>query len=283
MAIADLERLVLDDKPFFLATGYVRPHLPFNAPEKYWDLYDGKDLPEVPDQVQPTDVPPAALHQFPELRVCYSGIPATGPLDNKLAATLRRGYWAATSFLDAQVGRLLAAVDRLGLRDDTIVVFCVDHGWNLGEHGLWCKHCVYETSLNVPLVFRVPGKRSGVHEHAVENLGIYPTLCELCELPLPEHTLEGTSLVPALDNPDAIVHERTFSRHMNSESIYEGGFRYSEWRDETTWEVTAQTLFDHRTDHGEERNLAEDGAHADVMADLSSKLPVWESEPVCRC
>jgi arylsulfatase A-like enzyme len=283
MAMADLKCLSSGQQPFFLATGYVRPHLPFNAPAPYWAMYEGRDLPPPPDQNQPTDVSPEALHQFPELRVNYTGIPDDGPLEPDLAAHLRKGYWASTSFLDAQVGRLLHTVDELGLRDDTIVVFCVDHGWNLGEHGLWCKHCLYETSLHVPLIIRVPGRKPGVHEHAVESLGLYPTLCDLCDLPMPDHSLDGTSLVPALVDPSVRVHERTFSRHLNSESIFENGWRYSEWRDETTWEVIARTLFDHSADPGEERNLAEDKAHASVIADLSAKLPVWDSEPVCRC
>lgn len=271
MAMADLRRLASGNGPFFLAVGYTATHLPFNAPQRHWDLYDRDDLPEPPDQTQPADVPAEALHQFMELRVNYSDIPRQGPLDRDLARTLRRGYWATVSYLDEQVGRLLDELDRLKLAEDTIVVFTADHGWNLGEHGLWCKHCLYDTSLRVPLMIRVPGRRPGVHEEPVESLNLYPTLCRLCDLPDPEHRLEGVSMVPVLEQPGRPLGRPTFSRYFDGESVWFEGMRYSEWRSEGL--MVARTLFDHRTDPGELTNLAEDPAWAREVARRAAMVP----------
>jgi len=175
-AISDLRRLRDMDKPFFLALGFLKPHLPFNAPKKYWDLYKREEIDLAENPFRPKGAPDAALHNWGELRA-YEGIPKKGPLPDELARTLIHGYYACVSCTDAQIGRVLSEVDRLGLRDDTIVLLWGDHGWNLGEHGLWCKHCNFETSLYSPLIVRAPGVKPGVRTNALtEYLDIYRVL-----------------------------------------------------------------------------------------------------------
>jgi iduronate 2-sulfatase len=270
-AIADLTRLAKNGRPFFLGAGFLRPHLPFSAPRRYFDLYDRERLPLPVAGERPTDVPAEALHRFPELRIHYTGIPEDDVLPEPLVRELRHGYFASVSFLDAQVGRLLAAVDDLGLRNDTIVVFSVDHGWNLGEHGLWCKHCMYETSLRIPLMLRVPGRTPGRCQNLVDNLDLYPTLCELLDIPPPAHALDGISLVPTLDDPSSPTKNHSFSRYHAGESVRNDRYRYSQWRRDGT--VVGRTLFDHASDPGEARNLAENPDHAAIVDELAAVMP----------
>ncbi|MEX0744346.1 MAG: sulfatase [Phycisphaeraceae bacterium] len=271
-ALADLDRLAAGDQPFFLAAGFIRPHLPFIAPKKYWDLYDPADI-ELPDLSPPTDCPSQAMHNFGELRN-YHGIPDEGPLDEQTIRSLIHGYRATVSFLDALVGRLLDGLDRSGAADNTIVVFCVDHGWNLGEHGLWCKHCLFETSLRVPLLIAGPGSATGRSRGVAENLGIYPTLCDLLDLPTPPHVV-GQSLLPQLKDPDA-PGGVALSRWSNGESVRTDRHRYSEFRRDG--QVVARMLFDHAEDPGEMHNLADDPAHAETVQSLAALLPPIDAE-----
>ncbi|MCD4709954.1 MAG: sulfatase, partial [Bacteroidales bacterium] len=197
--IQDLHRLREKDQPFFLATGFLKPHLPFNAPEKYWKLYDGKvKLPD--NNYPPENAPKESLHNFGELRD-YSGVPPDGPVTDDFAQELIHGYYACVSYTDALIGQILDELKRLELERNTIVILWGDHGWNLREHGLWCKHCNYETSLHTPLIVRVPGTEQVQSSlEIVEYVDIYPTLCELAGLKVPEH-LEGASFRNLLFDP----------------------------------------------------------------------------------
>jgi iduronate 2-sulfatase len=191
--IRDLRKLKELDTPFFLAAGFLKPHLPFNAPEKYWKLYEGKvSLPG--NNYPPENAPAESLHTFGELRA-YAGVPAEGPVTDDFARELIHGYYACVSYTDAQIGKILEELKQLELDRTTIVVLWGDHGWNLREHGLWCKHCNYETSLHTPLIVKVPGTRQVKStSEIVEYVDIYPTLCELAGLEVPEH-LQGTSVM----------------------------------------------------------------------------------------
>ena len=193
---SDLPKLKDLDKPFFLAAGFLKPHLPFNAPVKYWKLYDGKvQLPN--NNFIPENAPAESMHTFGELRA-YADIPAKGPVSDEMAYDLIQGYYACVSYTDAQVGKVLDALEELELEQSTIVILWGDHGWNLREHGLWCKHCNYETSLHTPLILKVPGtKQVASTSQIVEYVDIYPTLCELSGLSLPAH-LEGASFTELL-------------------------------------------------------------------------------------
>ncbi|MBA7612980.1 Ulvan-active sulfatase [subsurface metagenome] len=269
-AVSDLRRLKDMDKPFFLALGFWKPHLPFNAPKKYWDLYKREEIDLADNPFRPKGAPDAALHNWGELRA-YEGIPKRGPLPETIARAMIHGYYACVSYTDAQIGRVLAELDRLGLRDNTIVVLWGDHGWNLGEHGLWCKHCNFETSLHSPLIVRGPGVKAGTRTDALtEYLDIYPSHCELCELPLPGH-LQGKSFVPLMKNPDLPWKKAVFSRFHDGDSVKTDRYRYTEWRGKDG-EMYARMLYDHSVDWVENVNISELPKNRQVVKRLSKML-----------
>jgi iduronate 2-sulfatase len=268
--ISDLRRLKAMDKPFFLALGFLKPHLPFNAPKKYWDMYKRENIDLADNPFRPKGAPDAALHNWGELRA-YHGIPAKGPLSDELARALIHGYYACVSYTDAQIGRVLAELDRLGLRDDTTVILWGDHGWNLGEHGLWCKHCNFETSLHSPLIVRGLGIKAGIKTNGLtEYLDIYPSLCELCGLPLPGH-LQGRSFVPLLSNPNLPWKKAVFSRYIRGDSVKTDRYRYTEWR-RKDGKIYARMLYDHSVDLLENVNISELPENKEVVNKLSNML-----------
>ncbi len=269
-AVSDLKRLSDMDKPFFLALGFFKPHLPFNAPKRYWDLYKREKIDLADNPFRPKGAPDAALHKWGELR-SYVGIPPKGPLSDELARTLIHGYYACVSYTDAQIGRVLTELDRLGLRKNTIVVLWGDHGWNLGEHGLWCKHCNFETSLHSPLIVTAPGIKGGTTTNALtEYIDIYPSLSELCDLPLPEH-LQGTSFVPLMKKPNRLWKNAVFSRYFNGDSVKTDRYRYTEWRRKNGTRY-ARMLYDHKTDPYENVNISELPQNKEIVEKLSKML-----------
>jgi len=198
-AVVTLRRL--KDRPFFLAVGFLKPHLPFVAPKRYWDMYERAEIPLAENPLAPKDAPAVSLHSSFELRTRV-GIPKSGPIEESLARELIHGYLACASYVDAQIGKVLAELDRLGLADNTIVMLWGDHGWHLGDHGIWGKATNYEIATRVPLVVSVPGQatRGRSSDALVELVDMYPTLCELAGLPVPDH-LEGTSFAPLVADP----------------------------------------------------------------------------------
>lgn len=269
-AIEYLQRFADRNEPFFLAVGFVKPHLPFNAPRRYWSLYPEETLPERVSQPFPETAPNQAWHNWGELRR-YDGVPAADePVPEELARTLVQGYRAAASYSDAQVGRLLDELDRLGLADDTIVVLWGDHGFSLGEHGLWVKHSPFELANRVPLIVRAPGAAPGRRYGLVESIDIYPTLVDLAGLAAPGH-LQGRSLVPALNDPTAGLKQAVFTRWKNSDTIRTDRYHYTEWRN-PAGKVIARMLYDHRNDPGERLNVSEDPAYGLVVVELAAAL-----------
>lgn len=267
--IADLERLATDaraGRPFFLACGFQKPHLPFNAPRPYWERYPRAEIDLADTPFAPKGAPRQALHNWNELRA-YHGIPGTGPLDDETARTLIHGYYACVSYVDAQIGRVLAALDRLGQRENTIVILWGDHGWNLGEHGLWCKHCNFETSLHAPLLISGPGIPAGQRSRAlVEFVDIYPSLAALCGL-TPPAGLEGDSFVPLLSEPDRPWKKAVFSRYGLGDSVKTDRYRYTAFAARRGLPA-AEMLYDHQADPMENRNIATDPAHAAALAEM---------------
>lgn len=244
------------DQPFFLAVGFYKPHLPFCAPKKYWDLYDASEIKLPNNRYAPKDAPAGAVHTSGELR-SYATVPAKGPVSEELARDLIHGYYACVSFTDAQVGRLLDALKRLQLANDTIVVLWGDHGWQLGEHGMWNKHSCFETSMHAPLLVHAPGRgiAPGTRVSSlVEFIDIYPTLCELTSTKAPKH-LDGKSLVPLMSNPNAPWKQFAIGRYKNGDTIRSDMHRFSEYRTKNG-EVSGVMLYDHQADPDENTNVA---------------------------
>jgi arylsulfatase A-like enzyme len=268
--ISDLKRMNELDQPFFIATGFLKPHLPFNAPTKYWDLYKREDIDLADNPFRSKGAPDVAFHNWGELRA-YHGITSTGSLSEEMAKTLVHGYYACVSYTDAQIGRILRSLDDLELQDNTIVVLWGDHGWNLGEHGLWCKHCNFETSLHSPLILSVPSFKNGNKIQALtEFVDIYPSLCELTGLPIPTK-LEGTSFVPLMKDPDRKWKSAAFSRFKNGESIKTDRYRYTEYSD-NQGKFIGRMLYDHQIDPGENINVSELPESDRLVQDLSTRL-----------
>ena len=188
-----------------------------------------------------------------------------------MARSLVHGYNAATSYTDAQVGRVVAELDALGLQENTIVVLWGDHGWQLGEHGLWCKHCNFNTSLNAPLIVRAPDMDKGLQSEAlVEFIDVYPSLCELTGIPLPDH-LEGSSFAPLLDDAQRPWKQAVFSRYFAGDSVRTDRYLYTEWTDDEG-NQTARMLYDHHADPKENVNISEAVENAEVVSELSRIL-----------
>jgi arylsulfatase A-like enzyme len=265
-------------QPFFLATGFLKPHLPFVAPKRFFDLYPPEKLKLADNPYPPKDVPPMAMHTWGELRA-YHGIPKKGPVTDQQAMELIRGYYAATSYCDAMIGRVLDELDRQGLRDNTIVVVWGDHGWHLGDHGLWCKHDNFESTTNAPLIVSIPGMSSAGQKTKalVEFVDIYPTLCELCGLPLP-NTLEGTSFAPVLEDPTRDWKKAAFSHYPHGGFMgYTLGtqrYRYTEWlrRNNRSAPPAGIELYDHQSDPEENVNVAGRPENKELTAQLSQLL-----------
>jgi len=282
-AIAALQDLKQKGEPFFLAVGFWKPHRPFNPPKRYWDLYRPEDIPDPVPFTAASNVPALALEsQLPDLVKAAAESP-------EARRTLRWGYYAATSYLDAQVGRVVDELDRLGLGDNTIIVFWSDHGFMLGEHSMWGKTSCFELDARVPLIIVPPG---GTHPATrtlalAELLDLYPTIAEMGGL-TPPADLDGVSLCPAVADPFAVVQTAAFTEHprpwamtppvSGSEadamgySVRDARHRYTEWREWKTGRTLGTEFYDHDTDPIENVNLAADPAAAATIERLRRRL-----------
>ena len=277
--IERLRRLAGSDQPFLLALGFVKPHLPFCAPEKYWALYDGVDLPLATVRSSPQGAPLyAPKAKFAELNQ-YKPIPQEPPMSPETERTLVHGYYAALSYMDAQIGRVLDELDALGLSDDTIIVLWGDHGFHLGDHGMWTKHTNYEQANRIPMIFVGSGiQRSATTDALAETVDIFPTLAELAGLPQPTgpQPIDGVSLVPVVRDAQARVRDHVyhaFPRHGHriGRAIRTERYRMVEWKvfgdgpDEAALE-----LYDYEEDPLETRNWAD--SKPEVVTSLREML-----------
>jgi arylsulfatase A-like enzyme len=257
------------DRPFFLALGFFRPHTPYVAPQSYFELYPEKSMPLVQDiKEDQADIPAAGLASYKREQ-------------DKLTDDLRRqcmqAYYASISFMDAQVGQVVDALDRLGLADNTIIVFTSDHGYHMGEHGLWQKMSLFEESARVPMLIVAPGVAAPgtVARSPVGHIDLYPTLTELCGVKPPDG-LQGQSLVPMLKDPSQTgrgwaitqVSRGGANRGFFGYSLRTPRWRYTEWDEGRE----GRELYDHEADPRELTNLADDSAHAATIRELSEKL-----------
>jgi iduronate 2-sulfatase len=248
------------DEPFFLAVGFLKPHLPFVAPKKFWDLYDPASFKLPALQTAPVGAPEYAPTTWGELRQ-YRDMPEQGPLTEKQALHLIHGYHAATSYMDAQLGKVLDALDASGLAGNTIIVFWGDHGWHLGDHGMWCKHTNYEQAARIPVIVSAPGFQPARTQALIESCDIYPTLAELAQLPAPPQG-DGRSFAEVLQNPatavrDHVIHVYPRGGGLIGRAIRTQRHRLVEWKKPGTAPETAiLELYDYEADPAETKNLA---------------------------
>ena len=299
LAVEKLTSLQSGGKPFFLAVGFFKPHLPFNAPKRYWDLYDPATFDLKDDGQRVKGISEHAHHSHRELGG-YRDMPKDEHLDAATTRTLRHGYHACVSYTDAQIGKLLTALDQLGLTQNTIVVLWGDHGWSLGEKDRWCKGTNFERDTRVPLLIRTPGLKApgAAASGLVELVDVFPTLAELASFPPPQG-LDGRSLVPMLADPQSPGREAVLSQFARPFSANTPEFmgyslrtathRYTRW---ITWPVrqlVAEELYDYTTGPStrhegafwiEEENIAAHPAQSDTRQTLSQKLDQMLSERI---
>jgi arylsulfatase A-like enzyme len=301
-----LKDLSKSSVPFFFAVGISKPHLPFVAPKKYWDLYSRADMPIEKFQEKPKNAVDVAFHNAGELRAYTDIAPLTSfsdtknfglslPLDKQ--KELIHGYYAAISYTDAQVGILLNTLDELGLTKNTIIVLWGDHGWHLGDHNLWCKHTNFEQATHAPLIISSPKIKSGQTKSQTEFVDIFPTLCDLAGLSVPTY-LDGKSLMPIMKNNDEIVKEFSVSQYPRSGgdsekerlgyagakvmgySIRTNQYRYTIWmgndfRSSQKFDnsmIIGEELYDYVNDPEEKENVFNEKKYSSISSDLKNKM-----------
>ena len=273
-SVEDLKQFKANGQPFFLAVGFVKPHLPFNAPKKYWDLYDPNSITLPENAMFPKSAPQRANHKWGELRA-YIDIPKKGPVPDPIAKKLIHGYYASVSYVDAQIGVLIKGLTELGLRENTIIVLVGDHGWSLSDHGLWAKHSNFEVALQVPLIISDSSLPRAAHTNSIAELvDIYPTLCELTAGESPTH-LQGSSLVSALEAPGTIFKDVALARWQKGETLIVDQLFYTEWQRKD--KVVSKMLYNHETDPNETNNLANDPAYLSTVKALSQQLEQFKT------
>lgn len=256
------------DNPFFIASGFVRPHLPFSAPKKYWDMHDPRNLPTPQFKQFPKDSPEVAHKRGGEITAYKSAS----------EQELIHGYYASTSFVDAQIGRVINELERLNLIQKTIIVLWGDHGFHLGDHGIWTKHTNYEQANRIPIIISAPGvtRSNSNSSHLVESVDIFPTLAELARLPPPAgpQPIDGLSLVPVLKDPRTRIRDHAFHAYPNKKlgrAIRTERYRLVEWKIPGASEDTAELeLYDYELDPQETKNIAQE--RPDVTKQLRGVL-----------
>lgn len=272
--IADLQKLKKSGDPFFLAVGIVKPHLPFNAPKRYWDMYDRQKI-DVPEnyRMDRGGFPLQAFHSWRELRF-YKDIPNQGSIaDDEIARTLIHAYKACVSYADAQVGAIVNELRRLEMDKNTLVVLIGDHGWSLGDHGDWCKHSNFSVVNRAPMIMSGPGLPSGKSvREIVEFVDLYPSICELAGLSTPQQC-EGASVVKLATGGDPTWKNSAVVKWHSGVSLMTEQYRYTEWRNDQNIQ-TARMLFDYQKDPHENTNFAEASEYNSVVEQLQNQLEI---------
>jgi arylsulfatase A-like enzyme len=303
-AVKELKGLKNSSQPFFMAVGFKKPHLPFVAPKKYWDLYDRSKLTLASWQMKSTDGPDIAYHNSGEMRSYNDIIPADGgdkkndllKLPEAKQRELIHGYYACISYIDAQLSKLLNALRENGLDKNTIVIIWGDHGWHLGDHSLWCKHSNFEQATRVPMIISVPGMTNGKnYTQPTEFVDIYPTLCELTGLAVPAY-LDGKSLVPALKDNKIKLKDFAISQYPRGAgkgaretmgySLRNEQYRFTEWvgnfyntaKPFSAKDIKAVELYDLKNDPYETRNIANDPRMKKVVEELAAQLHAFYAQ-----
>ena len=267
----------IQNKKFFLTVGFHKPHWPFHVPKKYYDLYEGVKFDPPSSSTMPKDTPAIAnvdLGAFSE----FQDIPKEGPLSETKTLELIHAYAAATSYMDAQIGRVLDQLDALQLTEKTVIVFASDHGFHVGDHGVWRKYTLFDVSLRSPLIVSIPGQANqGVKSDALTELvDIYPTLCDACQIPKPLE-LEGISMIPVFEKPNHPWKTAVFSQKGRNigNSIRTDQYRYTEWGNNGR---NGKELYDYHTDPNETENIANLPENKEIVGKLSNHLNAgWQA------
>jgi len=296
MAIKKIGELAKKDKPFFFGLGYYRPHLPFNVPKKYWDLYSREAIELAEYDMPPLGAPPVAMNTMKELRGYADFSDCPHPLDGQLhpdhAKLLRHGYFASVSYIDAQIGKVIDHLKNLNILDNTIIVLWGDNGWKLGDYGSWGKMTNYEMDTRVPLIIKPAKTMAGdsKRKQIVESVDIYPTLCDLAGLPQAEG-LSGKSFASHLDKPAEQGRPHAFSQFLRygfwlmegedevmGYTIRTKDWRYVEWFKSDSDRCIAKELYDITSQGLEQKNLAGEPGYADIEAELADALTVYRGK-----
>jgi iduronate 2-sulfatase len=270
-----MRQLRKSDQPFFLAVGFKKPHLPFIAPKKYWNLYRRDQFKLASHQGGIKNASGHSLHNSPEFRG-YEAAPKNGVIPDELQREAIHGYYACTSYIDTQIGLLLDELDKLGLRDNTIVVLWGDHGFHLGDHGMWGKHSTLEQAARVPLIICPPnGKATRTTSSPVEFTDIFPTLCEFSGLEMPKQ-IAGRSLVSLMDGTKKRVRDGALtvfkSKGCTGYLYRTERYRYTEWINNKFGKIAAAELYDYETDPLETKNLASEPKYGEIRSRLAEQM-----------
>lgn len=269
-AVEKMKELAKLDKPFFFGVGFLKPHLPFNAPAKYWDLYSVEEIDLAPNPFFPENAPEEARFNYGELRA-YSNIPNNKePLDDETSRMLKHGYYACVSYTDALIGNVISTLEESGLAENTIIVLWGDHGFSLGEHTHWCKHTCFHNAMHTPLIIKAPGYNGSTTSAMVSYVDIYPTLCELTGISLPTH-LQGESLVEIMNHPEK-TGGKEFTRYPHGETVVTENFTYTEYYDPGDGSYLSNMLYDRTKDPQENKNVANEEEYSAMVKELRNQL-----------
>lgn len=272
-AIAKMKSLTEQNKPFFMAVGYVSPHLPFIQPKKYWDMYDHDAIELVDNPYQPKNSPNIAIeaqHNSAELRKNYLGIPAQGQLSDELSRDLIHGYYASVTYMDALVGELIQSLDEMGIRENTTIILWSDHGYFLGEHGFWCKHSTFQEAIKIPFIISSPKfAKNKTTESFTELVDVYPTLCEISGIKAPDY-IQGKSLIPVLENPSIMLKDEIYTRYKQGEAVVDQNYSYTEFFEGDKY--LGNMLYDLDEDGKQNMDISKESENKMVVEKYSQKL-----------
>lgn len=279
--ISDLKNLKNQEKPFFLAAGFLKPHLPFNAPAKYWEMYDRDDIsPPINNTFPKTAYKGAGnwyeLVKYKGVRKDYSSNSALNAtsftMDKEMTIDLIHGYYACVSYVDQQIGNVLQALEDLGLAENTMVIITSDHGYSLSEHNRWSKHNLFKVENQVPLFIKVPGAtKPGKSESFVELIDLYPTICDVIGIKKPSQ-LEGNSLLENIKDPSMISKTNAYSRYTNGDMYISDNYSYSEWKYSKDGKIIGRMLYDMNMDPLQMDNLSHLEKYVSLMDSLSQNI-----------
>ena len=278
-AIDKMKMLSEQNKPFFMAVGYVSPHLPFIQPKKYWDMYNHDEIQLADNVYQPKNSPNIAIeaqHNSAEMRKNYLDMPANGPLSDELSRNLIHGYYASITYMDALIGELLKSLDELGIRDNTTIVLWSDHGYFLGEHGFWCKHSTFYEAVKIPLYICAPNyPKNKTTNSFTELVDIYPTLCDIAGITPSKH-LQGESVVSVLKDPTKQLKSEVYTRYKQGEAVIDKNFSYTEFYEGEKY--LGNMLYDMNKDMKQNTDISKIEANKELVEKYKKKLKIMRDK-----